>query len=819
MENDPKTVSVDPTIPGDDYTIDKYLSIALPTIYVPGYDLFERPEKTNREFTQEDYKNYDNDVFQKAADLLAEAFRRHAPLKGEECVLTVSKIKRVPEKFGKKEGIFQEFDFVDLIPQYNCSVYLLHKAQTLYIPIYGTRKPIDFIKDAQCTPEPFPYGFIHRGFFEVAYQLVDKVKRWVKKYDAYYRPSDGDASQYRVVIGGHSLGGATAIILYLLLKTKYPQISFYCVTFGAPLCLTYNFQNILNVEKEVLNVINYKDPIPMVTSKFGPGSSMSGFQQLSVYRHDSLKIKWKGLRNYVHGYYDYRAFGSYILINRENPKVITQLENNRGNVELPSGTECSLKNIGEHGVAFYIKALNRYTLSIINKKRKVNNRRSVYASMCITVSKQEMEFNKTENKEGRPRTFSQDINNDQNYNFEEIIEIKKEEKEQEKRKFLSCMKFSDHTVVEPSPTNSLHRTNYQNKNQRMMQEVIHYRNQQYTQNEPGKRSRSNLYAFTISKKQKPNFNEQNSYSNNNKSNNNNNNVNTINNTSMIQESDIVLPPMNNDILKDIDLTMKSFRDSNKSPSSFKNSTKSSNTFRDSNNTPNSIKQSNSPYDSINQSNDNENIVENNRDLEHANINTIDTIHNNKTNEISNNSESNEKKKSNPNDGIPKNIIKQNSLEPPCIVQLPSFIESPKSIEIPNINRIYNTEELPVLPEIPNMDRKINSIEIPVLPEIPNMDRKINSIEIPVLPEIPNMDRKINSIEIPVLPEIPNMDRKINSIEIPNEIKLPNRIEINNNNNIKPPILIESPDSTKISTFTSQNSTIISNQNNINMDSN
>lgn len=70
----------------------------------------------------------------------------------------------------------------------------------------------------------------------------------------------------RVLVTGHSLGGAVSQCGYLILKLMHPYIPVVAVTFGCPCCVS---SEIMNIEepREVVNFVNEGDYIPTITIK------------------------------------------------------------------------------------------------------------------------------------------------------------------------------------------------------------------------------------------------------------------------------------------------------------------------------------------------------------------------------------------------------------------------------------------------------------------------------------------------------------------------------------------------------------------------
>ena len=117
----------------------------------------------------------------------------------------------------------------------------------------GTRYPNDVSVDLKATAKPIGHGTVHRGFYE--------------RFDSVISKFPPKPNTTRVLVTGHSLGGAAAQCGYLIMKFKYPCIPVVCVTFGCPCCVSPEIVSSIEEPLEIVNFVNEGDYIPTITVK------------------------------------------------------------------------------------------------------------------------------------------------------------------------------------------------------------------------------------------------------------------------------------------------------------------------------------------------------------------------------------------------------------------------------------------------------------------------------------------------------------------------------------------------------------------------
>lgn len=137
--------------------------------------------------------------------------------------------------------------------------FITHNEDVILIAVRGTYELIaDGLRDADALQVPFKEGEgqVHRGF----YQAAKKAERFAASYlDKFY------AGQ-KILICGHSLGGAVALLLAEMLRRDPEGYTLQLYTYGAPRAGDTSF--VKGAESLVhYRMVNHNDPVPSV-----PGS-------------------------------------------------------------------------------------------------------------------------------------------------------------------------------------------------------------------------------------------------------------------------------------------------------------------------------------------------------------------------------------------------------------------------------------------------------------------------------------------------------------------------------------------------------------------
>ncbi|AVD83615.1 lipase [Pseudomonas sp. SWI6] len=131
--------------------------------------------------------------------------------------------------------------------------FITHTSEYALIAIRGTNEAADFLRDVDALQVPFEQGEgrVHRGFYESALKVFDFAMSYLDQFD-YSK---------KLIICGHSLGGAVALILAEMLRRSPSKFTIQLYTYGAPragdVTFTRNAADLIHHR-----IVNHDDVIP-----------------------------------------------------------------------------------------------------------------------------------------------------------------------------------------------------------------------------------------------------------------------------------------------------------------------------------------------------------------------------------------------------------------------------------------------------------------------------------------------------------------------------------------------------------------------------
>lgn len=133
--------------------------------------------------------------------------------------------------------------------------FITHNDRVMLISLRGTQEKPDILRDMDARQVPYAEGVgqAHRGF----YGAFQAAKVFVERYmEAFY------TGEQTVIVCGHSLGGAIALLLAEWIRTNWSQdIQLY--TFGAPRAGDRKFAQGAQALTHH-RLVNHNDPVPAV---------------------------------------------------------------------------------------------------------------------------------------------------------------------------------------------------------------------------------------------------------------------------------------------------------------------------------------------------------------------------------------------------------------------------------------------------------------------------------------------------------------------------------------------------------------------------
>lgn len=150
------------------------------------------------------------------------------------------------------------FNTCDFIQAKDTECFIASTASTVLVSFRGTAGIKDWIRDASIFSVDTGYGTVHTGFHTGFKQASEKLERILSRVNARSK---------KVILTGHSLGGALATIAAAEWEGKYPITAIY--TFGQPAVGRKNFQQFMNTfSGRFFRTVNDDDIVPKVPPSY-----------------------------------------------------------------------------------------------------------------------------------------------------------------------------------------------------------------------------------------------------------------------------------------------------------------------------------------------------------------------------------------------------------------------------------------------------------------------------------------------------------------------------------------------------------------------
>ncbi|KAK3236916.1 hypothetical protein CYMTET_52972 [Cymbomonas tetramitiformis] len=139
-----------------------------------------------------------------------------------------------------------------------------HAADIAYIAFAGNDSVRDFFRDLDFAKvaigEEKRKRRVHRGFYSGYLSVCQDILKFIESF----------SKDTTVILSGHSMGGALAVICAYDLKTRFPKLPIKVFTFGTPGVGNRRFKRAYNrlLRESTYTVYQPSDPIPKLPNQF-----------------------------------------------------------------------------------------------------------------------------------------------------------------------------------------------------------------------------------------------------------------------------------------------------------------------------------------------------------------------------------------------------------------------------------------------------------------------------------------------------------------------------------------------------------------------
>ena len=228
-------------------------------------------------------------------------------------------------------------DDVDKEGATDTQAFVTHNSELILIAVRGTYELIaDGLRDADAYQVPFEdtASKVHRGFYEGAQKAYDFVVKYLEKF----------YTGQKLLICGHSLGGAVALLLSEMLRRRPEGYSLQLYTYGAPRAGDAHFTKAA-ADLVHHRMVNHNDPVPSVPGTwmdtkadvFGAGLALT-FTNVPV----GLSVFVAGITNWTGEPYQHHGTLRHFMPVEFSPQSVSSILWEPGCDTITQHAACSL---------------------------------------------------------------------------------------------------------------------------------------------------------------------------------------------------------------------------------------------------------------------------------------------------------------------------------------------------------------------------------------------------------------------------------------------------------------------------------------------